>query len=308
LARTLGQASPVRLALYGGLTTLVLTGYALRWRMASRAVGGHPLLGRLIGARLAGDALSSLVPSARLAGEPVRIALGRGTGDAAVVSASGVALDRLFEVIGNMLAVTTYVGILIALRHAAPDAGDVPRALGAVMLALLVAMAAFVYRMRRGTRPLAPLYGARARRLAPRLSGWMDGLSEVEDHLTRFFRERPGTVAAGIAGSLLIELGCVLQYHTLLAAFGIVIDLPTLLMVMLGSGVARAMPAPGGLGVLEAAQVAVVGAATGRADLGFVVGLVVRMHETLLLAIGLSVIAYHGQSLVALRRAAQGRA
>ena len=57
--------------------------------------------------------------------------------------------------------------------------------------------------------------------------------------------------------------------------------------------------------VLEAAQVAVVGAAAGRPDIGFVVGVIVRLHETLLLALGLLVLSYQGMSLARLRAAAR---
>lgn len=307
LARTLSHASPIGLLAYAGLTSLVLVGYALRWRMAGRAVGADPPLRRLVAARLAGDALGSLVPSARLAGEPLRIGMGGGPLDTTAMSAAGVAVDRLLEVIGNMLAVIVYVSVFIATRSAA-SAGHAPTVLGGVMLLLLISVAALVIRMRRGGRPLAPLYGVRARALLPRLTVWMDGIGEVEDHLVRFFREHPLTLGLGILASLAIEAGCVLQYHTLLAAFGVGLDLPTLFMVLLGSGVARAVPAPGGLGVLEATQVAVVGASTGQPDLGFVVGVIVRLHETVLLAVGLLVLAYQGQSLARLRGAVRAGA
>jgi hypothetical protein len=43
--------------------------------------------------------------------------------------------------------------------------------------------------------------------------------------------------------------------------------------------------------------VAVVAAASGRPDLGFVVGVILRLHETLLLAVGLMVLSYQGMSL-----------
>ena len=136
----------------------------------------------------------------------------------------------------------------------------------------------------------------------------MDGVRRVEDHLIDFFREHPRTLLIGVLASLLIEGGCILQYHVLLGAFGIALDLPTLLMVLFGSGVARAVPAPAGLGVLEATQVAVVGATAGRPDIGFIVGVILRLHETLLPAIGLLVLSYHGMSLARLRAAARAGA
>ena len=300
LAQALSRASASGLAAYGLITALVVLGYALRWRLVARAVGDDPPLGRLMAARLAGDALGSLVPSAKLAGEPLRVALVRGDGTPTAQAAAGVAIDRLLEVIGNTLAVIAYVALFGVLRGAA-HVGHARVAIAAVMGALLVALAALIVRLRRGTRPFAPLYGPRARVLAPRLVAWMDGLHQVEEHLGRFFRQHPRAFLTGVLGSGLIEILCVAQYHALLAAFGIALELPTLLLVLMGSGVAGAVPTPAGLGALEAVQVAVVGAAAGRPDLGFVVGAIVRLHETLLLALGLLVLSYRGVSLARLR-------
>jgi uncharacterized protein (TIRG00374 family) len=296
----LSRASAGGLAVYALLTALVVLGYALRWRLVARAVGDDPPLGRLVSARLAGDALGSLVPSAKLAGEPLRVALARCDGTPTAQTAAGVAIDRLLEWIGNTLAVMAYVMFFGLLRGAA-HVGQARTTLAAVMAVLLVALAALIVRLRRGARPLAPLYGARARAVAPRLAAWMDGAYQIEEHLGRFFRDHPRPFLLGVLCSGLIEALCVVQYHALLAAFGIELELPTLLLVLLGSGVAGAMPAPAALGALEAIQVAVVGTAAGRPDLGFVVGVIVRLHETLLLALGLLVLSYRGISVARLR-------
>lgn len=302
VAQALAQASPSRLALYGALTALVVVGYALRWRMAARATGGDPPLLRLVAARLAGDAVGSIVPSARLAGEPLRVALARSLGTSTARSTAGVAVDRLMEVIGNILAAFVYLSIFIATRRTA-QAGQTPALLGGAMLLSLIGIGALLFRLRRGARPLAPLYGARARAVAPRLRTWMDGVRQVEDHLIEFMRAHRRAFILGVLASLAIEALCIAQYHALLTAFGVGLDLPALLLVLLGSGAARAVPAPAGLGVLEAAQVAAVAAAAGRPDVGFVVGVIVRLHETLLLAVGLLVLSYQGLSLARLRAA-----
>lgn len=306
LGRALAHTSPRGLAVYALITALLVLGQALRWRLVARAVGGDPPLDRLVSARLAGDAIGSLVPPGKLAGDPVRVALGRGTDSSTAQSAAGVAIDRLLEMTGNMLAVLAYVTVLATTRGAAP-AGRAPAVLAGVMVLLLIGLTAMLFRLRRGARPLAPLYGARARAVAPRLGRLMDGLRKTEEHLARFFREHPGVLLIGVLSSLLIEGLTVVQYHALLGAFGVELGLPTLLLVLLGSGVARVAPAPAGIGALEAAQVAVLGAAAGRPDLGFVVGMIVRMHETLLLGVGLLVLSYRGMSVARLR-AAMGRA
>lgn len=304
LARTLAHASARGLVLYALLTALVLLGYALRWRSVARAVGADAPLGRLVWARLAGDAVGALVPSAKLAGDPVRVAIGHGSESSTSRSAAGVAIDRLLEVVGNMLAVIVYIAVFAVSRGAA-HTGKTPAVLGGVMALLLIGLLAMLVRLRRGGRPFAPLYGVRARAVAPRLAAWMDGLRTMEDHLMQFFREHRRAFLIGVLGSVAIEALIIVQYHALLAAFGVALDIPTLMLVLIGGGMARAVPAPAGLGALEATQVAIMGAAAGRPDLGFVVGVIVRLHETLLLAVGLLVLSYEGMSVARLRAARQ---
>jgi len=293
----LRQARPLGLAWYATLSALVLLLVAVRWRLVARALGGAPPLARLAAARLAGDAVGALLPLTRLGGDPLRAVLVRDASPSLAAAGAGVAIDRLLELVGNMLAVIAYVAIF-ALSRA--EAAPAPRTLAVAMAGLLLPLVALLVMLARGVRPLAPLHGARARRLLPRLARWFDGLRRVEDHLLTFFAAHRGTFVAGLALAVGTEGVIVAQYHALLGAFGVGLDLPVLLLVLIGGGVARAVPAPAGLGALEAVQVLAVGAATGRADLGFVVALLVRLHETLLLLAGLAALALFGVSLTGL--------
>lgn len=289
----LRQARPLGLAWYALLSALVVLLLAVRWRLVARALGGAPPLTRLAAARLAGDAVGALLPLTRVGGDPLRAVLVRDAAPSLAAAGAGVAIDRLLELIGNMVAVIAYVTVFALTRA---DATQAPRSLGIAMAVLLVVIAVQLFALARGHRPLAPLYGGRVRRLAPRLTPWFDGLRHVEDHLQTFFQAHRRAFVAGLACAVATELLILAQYHALLAAFGIALDLPVLLLVLLGGGLARAVPMPAGLGALEAAQVLVVGASTGRADLGFVVGVLVRLHETLLLLIGLAALAWCGAS------------
>jgi uncharacterized protein (TIRG00374 family) len=304
VGEALRRAEPDRLIWYLALTAAVMLCYCVRWRRIARAVGAEVSLGRLIGARLAGDAVSAIVPSARLAGEPVRVALLRAGGAAAGASTAAVALDRMLEMIGNMFAVLAYVVVFWITRSHAPGALGV----GVTTVVLLAAMVALVVRLRRGHRPFAKLYEGRWRARAPRLSPWFDGLRHLEAHLTHFFRAHPRTFAVGLLGALSTEALIVVQYHALFAAFGVHLDLPTLLLVLLGGGLSHAIPSPGAIGALEATQVLVVGAASGEPALGFVVGVIVRLHELLLMTAGMIALVLQGVSLKRLPAATAERA
>jgi uncharacterized protein (TIRG00374 family) len=294
------QVNAGYLFVYGVLLVVVLLGYCLRWKLVTRALGSTLSLGSLVPARLAGDAVGTLVPSAKLAGEPVRIALVRGEGVSGAEAAAGVALDRALEVIGNILCALAYVTVFTFTQTLGTEHGT-PLVLLAAMLLGLTALAWPLVVMHQGGRPLAFLYGKRARQTLPRMSLWLDGLQRSEGRLVELLRRHPRIVPVGILASLAIEALLVVEYHFLLKAFGLDLALPTLLIVLLGSGVTRTAPTPAGLGALEAGQVAILTIATGEPSTGFVVGIVLRLHETLLIAAGLLVLLFRGVSLTRLR-------
>lgn len=292
---SLRAASPAGLLVYLGLSVVVLLLQASRWALVSAAVGGATPFGRLVAARLAGDGISSLLPLASVSGDPLRAVLAR-TGDTHLSAATaGVAIDRLLEVVGNLLAVVTYLGVF-SFAAVGASSSRTALALGATAMVPLALMLLLFVQLARGNRPLAPLYGPRVRLWVPRHGHWLDGLRRVEEHLADFFRTHRLAFVIGLICSILIEVGVVLQYRALLGAFGVHLDLPALLMVPLGGGLARTVPTPAALGTLEAVQVMAVGASTGNADLGFVVGIIVRLHETLLILVGLATLAALGFS------------
>lgn len=148
----------------------------------------------------------------------------------------------------------------------------------------------------RGRRPLAPFYPLLSRRLA-----WEAALRQTEDFLLVFFRERRRIFVWGVLASLAVEMLVICEYHYLLAAFGLVVELPTLLLMLVGTGVARAFPTPAGLGTLEGSQVAVLALAAGEPAVGFLVGMIFRLHETLWLLIGLAALSANGMGLTRLQ-------
>lgn len=286
--------------IYLVLLVVLLLSYCLRWKMVTRALGSDVPFGSLVSARLAGDAVGTLVPSAKLAGEPVRIALVHAAGVRGSEAAAGVALDRVMEVIGNILAALAYVTVFAVTRTLGTEQSKSSVLLAAIAVGL-AALSWPLVQLYRGKRPLAFLYGERTRQALPRLSPWLDGLQHSEGRLIDLLHDHPRIVPMGILASLGIEGLIVIQYAFLLKAFGLDLTLPTLLMVLLGSGVARTAPTPAGLGALEAAQVAVLAVAAGEASTGFVVGIVLRLHETLLIGAGLSALLLSGVSLSRLR-------
>jgi len=301
LAAAFRRVSPGYLCVYVALATAAVVGHSLRWRLVARALGANPPLARLVQARLAGDAVGLIVPSAKMAGEPVRFVLAYSHCGDGPRTGAGVTIDRIIEAMGSLLCTVAYVAVF-AHAQSAQSQPDSTQVLIIAALVLLVAVAILLELLRRGVRPLAPLYGPSARRRFPQLAGWMDGLRGTEDHLVRFFRDHKAAFLRGLLASLLIEGLAIVEYQFLLSTFAIQLDLPTLLMALVTSGLVRVAPTPAGLGALEAGQVALLEVTTGQGEIGFVVGIVMRLHETLLTVVGLAVLSLSGVSLGRARR------
>jgi uncharacterized membrane protein YbhN (UPF0104 family) len=231
-----------------------------------------------------------------VSGDPLRIALVSGAGVSGAQASAGVATDRITELISNMLCGAAYVAVFSLTR--AGEASWPAHLFVATMGVLLALVAAPLVMMRFGIRPLAPLYRIRA---GGKVAQWLGAVQRTEAHVMRLFQEYPAIFVQGVLASFVIEALIICEYHFLLEAFGLGLALPTLLMTMVASGLSRAVPTPAGLGALEAGQVTVLGATTGQAHLGFVVGLVLRLHETLWTVIGMLALALSGPGRARLR-------
>ena len=305
LGAALQQLAPRYLLVYLAFGITARLGYALRWRVVAATLGATPALPRFIAARLAGDATGFLLPTGRISGDPLRIGLVYGDGVSGSQASAGVAIDRIIELIANMLCAMAYVTVFSLSRG---TGGSRPAVMLIVTMCLLLGgLAIPLGMMRRGRRPLGPLY-----RLIPIvarhdsgrwMTAWSGVLERTEAHIMRFLQEHPGVFIQGLVGSLVIEGLIICEYHFLFVAFGLILDLPTVLMTLLASGLSRAVPSPAGLGALEAGQVTVLAAAAGNPALGFVVGLVLRLHETLWTGVGLMALSLHRVGWARLRSA-----
>ena len=305
-AAAFSRLRPTYLLAYLSIACVVRLGYSVRWRLVARVLSAVPGLARFVAARLAGDAVSSLIPSGGVGGDPLRIALVYADGLGGPKASAGVAIDRLMEVTGNMLCAVAYV-TAFWFTHAVAGSPRAPVVLIATLLLLLLCLAIPMALLHRGVRPFTPLVGGWLLRATGRAREWAAALARTEDCLIQFFHDRPFGFLWGLLGSLLIEATIILEYHCLLSTFRLEIDLPTLLAVLVASGLVRAVPVPAALGALEASQVTLIALANGRPGLGFVVGMVLRLHETLWTAVGLAALSVQGLSIARMRLWAAGK-
>ena len=302
IAAALRRVSPRYLLVYLAFGATARLGYALRWWYVARTLGAPPPFPRFIAARLAGDATGCLLPTGRLSGDPLRAGLVCGDGVRGSQASAGVAIDRIIETLGNMLSAVAYVAVFSLTRAGGTDRATL--ILIVTMSMLLAALAIPLEMLRRGRRPLEPLYRLMSRYGSnTRWVAWTGALQRTEEYVMRFFREHRAVFIQGLIGSLVIEGLIIGEYHFLLSTFGVVVTLPTLLMTLLASGLSRVVPTPAGLGALEAGQVTAYAVVAGQPAMGFVVALVLRLHETLWTSVGLMALALQGSGWAWLRGA-----
>jgi uncharacterized membrane protein YbhN (UPF0104 family) len=291
---SVAQLHPSFAPLYLMLLPIVVAAYSARWQMAGRAVGSIVPLRRLMAARLAGDAVGALMPSARVVGDPIRIAFLHADGVPLVTASAGVTLDRLCEMTGNVIAAAVYTLVFITSRPG--ETTGTVRDIQMSVVALCAGVALLVTMCWRGRRPLWPLYWLFDDRISGRWERALNGARAAEARVLLVFREHPRSFVIGAGMSLIVEALIVVEYTMLLRLCGISLPLPTLLLALLLGGLSRSLPSPAALGALEASQVAALTIAGQPASMGLAVGLVFRLHETLLMAAGLVVCVARGVS------------
>lgn len=276
---------------YFVVSVVVRVALVARWQAIDEAMRMQLPVRRLAVARLAADAMATISPAGRLSADPLRVVLLTGTGERTSRLAAGVALDRMIETFGNTVAALTYVAVFSAMRS---GEREVLAGIAAAMAVAFVALTATLIGLARGHQPFAPVY-------------WVVEWSEIrwlrvgaiaarraERHIRELLHIQPWLAIGAILGSVGIEALIVVEYALLYRAFGAMVDIPMVMLSLLIGGVSRAAPTPGGVGAFEASQVAAFGAAMGRPDLGFTVGVITRVHELLWAAIGFLVLPMAG--------------
>jgi uncharacterized protein (TIRG00374 family) len=257
---------------------------AWRWGYLLAGLCEPPSLLRLTLYRSASHGVAVLIPSGKLGGDPLRIWLAARGGVEAGPSIASVATDRALE-IGSTAPFSILFGTLL-LQQGLPQ---IERALVTVLLAtfgLAIGVGIAARRLRSGAGLVTAL--ARSTRLdrLRAVDSKMDIL-EAADRAGATLVRQPARMLVGFALGILSNLLVMAEFALLLLAF----DLPCTPITVVGAIFATAgahmLPIPGGIGVLEAAQMWMFGALGYPPDVGLAAGLAVRLRELIWMLPGL---------------------
>ncbi len=268
------------------LYTLAQAAFALGWWAVMDPRPKLSRLPRLLGVYLAGDSANYLAPGG-VAGEPLKVRLlssemppGR-----ALVS---VTLHKHVDLLAQWLFVLCGVGVTLASFPLSASARAGALAGAAVLGAMLLGL---TWALRRGTYAPALRWLSRFKTLSARLTRHHDGARAVDEGIQRFYGEKRGAFAAGVALCFLgwcggaVETWIILRLlapgHGWPAAFGIEalsMVLTTLLLFV-----------PARIGGAEGARAGVCVLLGLTAAQGIAYGLVRRARELVWLLPGLAV-------------------
>jgi uncharacterized protein (TIRG00374 family) len=270
---------------------LVLNG---RWWLLLRGLGYELPYLTLTAHRLAAFGVSYFTPGPQFGGEPVQVILiEREHGVSRPAALTAVSLDKSLELTVNFAFLLA--GVVVVLKSGL--LGDYLTGETAVLMALFMLglPLLFLTATRQGWQPLPrmwrwgqhwPLWRWRP--------SWQQNYHRIghtiqisEEEATRFCRERPLTLALALLVSVLCWLVMVFEYWLMLTFLGGPAAVEQTIILLTAARIAFLLPAPGGLGTLEASQLLAFAAVGLNPAIGISLSLLIRARDILLGSAGL---------------------
>jgi GTP cyclohydrolase II len=281
IGRALGQLTLWQIAALLAANGLVFALFSARWWLLLAALGWRAPFGLLALHRLAGFGLSYFTPGPQVGGEPVQaLLLHRRHGVPVPAAAASVGVDRLLDGIVNLSVLA--LGLAVALGGWLPAGVDRIALLLPVLLLLALPLL-YLGLLAAGRAPLLALIGrlpARLRRHRA-IRQFQDVTRAAEQQAAALIRRRPGAVLLALAVALAGWAGMLAEYGLMLRFLGLAVTPVQVIASVTAARIAFLLPAPGGLGALEAGQVLVFESLGLDPALGLSASLLIRGRDVL---------------------------
>jgi len=275
---------PWQVALWMLLNVGILVLLNLRWWFLLRMQGVKAPLFSLFLYRLAGFGLSYLTPGPQFGGEGwLVILLRRRHGVPLVEGSISVAMDKLIELLANFSFLA--FGLLLSLQIGIPQS-ILSTALTPPLIGLLSLPFVLFGLLARGVLPAAWL-AKRWQQPPPFLSKLLQVISDAEQRSAGLIRQKLWRLIAIYLYSLAIWLVMLGEFWLMLHFFGIEAGFRQTVFALTAARLAFLTPLPGGLGALEAAQVAAVQVLGFSASVGLSLSLLQRARDLSLAGLGI---------------------
>ena len=283
------RLTPLQIALFAVANLGAIAAFNLRWWIIVRALGYRIGFIRLLSYRLAAFSVTYFTPGPQFGGEPVQVVLlKRDTGMNTSAATMSVLLDRIIELTINFAFLI--FGVVVTLRG--PAFGSSNRAQPLIILTVLTTLlVGFLILTATGRHPLTWMIERLAfrRNDLPVLRRMATFISETEHQTTAFLRGHTHSIVPLILASLLGWAALIGEFW--LATWYIDLRLTPLQVVAMltAARIAILLPAPGGLGTLEAGQVWTTRALGLSTAAGLSLSLLIHLRDIALASLGFGI-------------------
>lgn len=278
------------------ITVLVLANLVVlltlngRWWLLLRGLGYKLPYFTVTGHRLAAFGVSYFTPGPQFGGEPVQVLLvEREHGVPRSAALTAVSLDKTLELTVNFAFLLAGVFVILQARILG-DSTSVATVVAAVLM-LSGFPLFFLTATWGGWRPLTRLWRCGQRLPLRRWNNLYERAGRLilasEDQATRFCRERPFTLALALIVSIASWLVMVAEYWLMLTFLGGPVTAVQIIILLTAARIAFLLPAPGGLGTLEASQLLAFAAVGLNPAIAVSLSLLIRARDILLGLAGL---------------------
>ncbi len=294
LLAVLGNLTLTELFILVLANSLVLLSLSTRWWLILLGRGKRVSYFRLSLYRLAAFSISYFTPGPQFGGEPLQIQLlRRRHGMSGASAGASVALDKSVELAVNFgfLLFGVVVALTLGLLPGRRSLWLLAAAIGLLLIPVThLALAS------RGKRPVAALLRrlpARLRRLTL-MQRLFNVVRATEQQVADYLSAQPYWVLAALAASTVSWLLLIGEYWLMAQFLGLEISIWMAIAALTAARLAILLPAPGGLGTLEASQVLAFTALTDSPVSGAALALVIRGRDLLFGGLGLLLVGYFG--------------
>lgn len=285
----LAQLSLPDLLLLAGINLLVLATFSGRWWLLLRVQGQCVPYRRLLSYRLTSFGISYFTPGSHFGGEPYQIyATSRWHGVPTNISIAAVTMDKLLEMLVNFAMLVGGVAALLALSSGM--APWVERQLTLYSLVLLAIPLTLLWALWQGHHPLTQTVVWTGKRLRRPLTKhrWFNALQQSESQAIWLCRQHPGVLGLALLVTLLTWVGVIVEFWLLTQMLGLSLSPLQAMTSLVAARVAILLPAPAGLGTLEASQVLAMESIGMDPSVGIAIAIVIRARDMILGLTGLA--------------------
>jgi len=292
IGQALRHLTPINIILLVLANIVVLITLSGRWWLFLYGQGYVLPFWRLLSYRVAAFAVSYFTPGPHVGGEPLQVYLAsKYHGVPTAVSITAVTLDKLLELVVNLLVLVASIGLILH-QQVLTDALS-QRALYITLGTLLCPLLLFVA-LWRGRYPLSSLlarlsraYPASAQASTHWLARWTQTIRHSEAQAIALWHATPAIFLAAWGISVLSWGALIGEFWYMTYTLGLGLSFVQAITLLLAMRIAMLLPMPAGLGVLEA-SLAMATAALGLSPAaGISLGLLIRMRDVTLGIVGL---------------------